>query len=198
MFAIDKACSNAVGYLVYKDSNMTKIINIKKSYQPLTIENYTASAWDFALLALWPFEKTKQDKAKRCQTYIKAYLLSVPDMQASFITFCEKVLLVNRALLASSTPIIDSPQIWLNPVFKKGYSSTDELHILINKNRISPPHYLEGITVLAKGYWEFINKPTSSVLLKVHDRLYSLRQYDLIRLLSHVTLKYILVSKQLI
>jgi hypothetical protein len=176
---------------------MTKIINITKSYQTRSIEDYTAAAWSFALLALWPFEKIKREKAKRCQSYIKAYLLSVPDLNISFIIFCEKILLVNRALLASNA-VIDSPQLWLNPVSKNGYSSTEELHKLINRNRISPPHHLEGITVMAKFYWDFINKPTPLVLLKAHDRLESLRQYDLIRLLGHVTLNHILLSKRLI
>jgi hypothetical protein len=184
--------------LVYKDSNMTKIINITKSYQRLTIENYIAAAWNFALLALWPFEKIKKDKIERCQSYIRSYLLDIPEMQASFITFCEKVLLINRTLSASSAAIIDSPVIWLNPDFTGGYASTDGLHRLIKKNRAVPPHYLEGITVLAKGYWDFINQPTSPVLSKIHDRLCYLRQYDLISLLGHVTLQYILVSKQLI
>lgn len=184
--------------MVYKDSSMTKIINIKKSYQPLTIDSYIAATWHLALLALWPFEKIKKYKIERCQSYIKAYLLSIPDMQASFITFCEKVLLINRTLFASNSYIIDPPVVWLNPDFTDGYASTDELHRLIKKNRVVLPHYLEGITVLAKGYWDFINQPASPVLLKIHDRLYNLRQYDLISLLGHVTLKYILVSKQLI
>lgn len=183
--------------MIYKDSNMTKIISITKSYPSRSIEDYTAAAWSFALLALWPFEKVKREKAKRCQSYIKAYLLGVPDLKISFITFCEKILLVNRTLSASNTTI-DSPQLWFNPVSKSGYPSTDELHKLINKNRISPPHYLEGITVLAKNYWDFVNKPMPFVLLKTHDRLQSLRQYDLIRLLGHLTLKHVLLTKQLI
>jgi hypothetical protein len=177
---------------------MTKIINITKSYQRLTIENYIAAAWNFALLALWPFEKIKKDKIERCQSFIRSYLLDIPEMQASFITFCEKILLINRTLSASSDIIIDSPGIWLNPDFAGGYASTDGLHRLIKKNRAVPPHYLEGITVLAKGYWDFINQPSSQQLVKIHNRLYNLRQYDLINLVGHVTLKYILLSKQLI
>jgi hypothetical protein len=187
-----------VRYLIYKDSSMTKIVNITKSYQRLTLENYIAAAWNFALLALWPFEKIKKDKIERCQSYIRSYLLDIPEMQASFITFCEKVLLINRTLSVSSAAIIDSPVVWLNPDFIDGYASTEGLHRLIKKNRAVPPHFLEGITVLAKGYWDFINQPTPPVLSKIHDRLYYLRQYDLISLLGHVTLKYILVSKQLI
>lgn len=177
---------------------MTKIIKITKSYQNLTLESYIAAAWNFALVALWPFEKITKSKIKICQSYIKEYLLSVPDMQMSFITFCEKILLVNRTLSASNPFVIDPPAIWLNPAFDNGYSSTDELHRLIKKNQVISPHYLEGITALAKGYWEFVNQPKPPVLLNIHDRLYYLRQYDLIGLLGHVTLKYILVSKQLI
>jgi hypothetical protein len=177
---------------------MTKIINITKCYQPLKLESYIVAAWHFALIALWPFEKIKKDRIKRCQSYIKSYLLTTPEIQTSFITFCEKILLINRTLSVSPTPIIDPPTVWLNPDFADGYSATDELHRLIKNNRVMPPHYLEGITVLAKGYWDFINQPTSPILLKIHDRLYNLRQYDLISLLGHVTLKYILVSKQLI
>jgi hypothetical protein len=198
VYVFDNPRLLTVGYLIYKDSSMTKIININKSYQPLTIESYITAAWHFVLLALWPFEKIKKDKIERCQYYIKSYLLAIPETQASFITFCEKVLLVNRTLSASPSVVIDPPAVWLNPNFAGGYASTDEIHRLIRINRIEPPHYLEGITVLAKGYWDFINQPTPPVLSKIHDRLYSLRQYDLISLLGHVTLKYILVSKQLI
>ena len=177
---------------------MTRIIKITKNFQPLTLESYIVAAWNFALLALWPFDKIKKDSIKRCQAYIKGHLLSTPDMQASFITFCEKMLLIKKVLSVSKSSIIDPPVIWLNPDFTAGYSSTGELHRLIKKNRRAIPHHLEGITVLAKGYWDFINQPTPHVLLKIHKRLYYLRQYELISLLGHVTLKYILVSKQLI
>ncbi len=177
---------------------MTKVINIATGYPVLSIESYIAAAWQFALLALWPFEKIKRDKTVRCHNFIKLHLLSIPETQASFITFCEKVLLINRTLSATSPIVIDPPAVWLNPDFANGYASTEELHRLIKKNRVEPPHYLEGITVLAKGYWDFINQPTSRVLLKIHDNLYRLRQYNLISLLGQLTLKYILLSKQLI
>jgi hypothetical protein len=177
---------------------MTKIINITKCYQPLKIESYIVAAWQFALLALWPFEEINNNKVKRCQSYIKSYLQSIPETQASFITFCERILLIKRTLSASPPNIIDPPALWLNPDFTSGYAATDELHRLIKKNRVKPPHYIEGITVLAKGYWDFINQPTTLELSKIHDRLYNLRQYDLISLLSYVSLKYILVAKQLI
>jgi hypothetical protein len=176
---------------------MTKIININRNFQSLTLESYITTAWHFALLALWPFEKVKKERIKRCKSYIKGYLLNGPDMQASFITFCEKILLVNRTLSATSQSISDSPAIWLNPSFKSGFATAEELHRLLKSSAVHP-HYLQGITVLAKGYWDFINRPAPSVLLKTHNRLYHLRQYGLISLLSQVTLKYILVSKQLI
>jgi hypothetical protein len=198
VYIIDNLLFPAVGYLIYKDSNMSKIIQLNKRFQKLTTDVYTAAAWNFALIALWPFEKYSKSKARTCQSYIKRYLLSTPDIQTSFITFCEKVLLINRTLSITNPYIIDPPIIWLNPDFKAGYTSTDELHILIRKKRDVPAHYLEGITCLAKGYWDFINQPTPSILLKVHDRLLYLRQYDLKSLLGQVTLKYILVSKQLI
>lgn len=177
---------------------MFKIIPITKSYQNPSLESYIVAAWNFAQLALWPFEKNTKSRAKICRSYIRRYLLSIPDIQLSFITFCEKILLINRTLSVSNPYIIDPPTIWLNPDFKEGYPSTDELHKLLRKNRDVPAHYIEGITSLAKGYWNFINQPSSSVLLKIHDRLSYLRQYDLISLLGQVTLKYILVSKQLI
>jgi hypothetical protein len=177
---------------------MSKIVKITKSYQHLTLESYIVAAWNFALLALWPFEKIKKDSIKRSQAYIKEHLSSTPDMQTSFITFCEKVLLIKKVLAASKFSHIDPPVIWLNPTFTAGYSSTGELHRLIVNNRGALPHYLEGITVMAKGYWDFINQPTPLVLMKIHKRLYYHRQYELISLLGHVTLKYILVSKQLI
>lgn len=176
---------------------MTKIININKSFQSLTLENYITTAWNFALLALWPFEKLTKYKIKRCKSYIKTHLLSEPDMQASFITFCEKVLLVNRTLSIPNQSIIDPPSIWLSPYFKNGFVTSNELHRLLKSYAVLP-HHLEGITVMAKGYWDFINQPGQSVLLKLHDRLYGLKQYGLISLLGQVTLKYILVSKQLI
>ena len=177
---------------------MTRIIKITKSYQHLPLESYIAAALNFALLALWPFEKIKKDSIKRCQAHIKGHLLSTPDMQASFTTFCERVLLIKKVLAASRFSNIDPPVIWLNPSFTTGYSSTEELHRLINNNRGRLPHHLEGITVMAKGYWDFIHQPAPYVLSKMHKRLYYLRQYELVSLLSHVTLKYILVSKQLI
>jgi hypothetical protein len=177
---------------------MTKIIQLKNRFQKLTTDVYIAAAWNFALIALWPFEKISKSRVRICQSYIRRYLLSNPDIQVSFITFCEKVLLINRTLSITNPYIIDPPIIWLNPDFKDGYASTDELHILITKNRDVPAHYLEGITCLANGYWDFINQPTSSVLLKIHERLFYLRQYDLISLLGQVALKYILVSKKLI
>lgn len=177
---------------------MTKIIKFTNTYKKLSLQDYIVAAWNLALLALWPFEKTSKSKVRICQSYIKGYLLGMPDMQASFKTFCEKVLLINRTLSVTNPYIIDPPMIWLNPNFLNGYSSTDDLHNLIKKNRDAPAHYIEGIAVLAKGYWEFINQPSSSVLLKIHDRLYYLRQYDLINLLGQVTLKHILVCKQLI
>jgi hypothetical protein len=108
------------------------------------------------------------------------------------------VLLLNRTLSVTNPYIIDPPIIWLNPNFLDGYASTNKLHCLIKRNRDVPAHHIEGITVLAKGYWDFINHPTSSVLLKIHDRLCYLRQYDLISLLGQVTLKHILVCKQII
>jgi hypothetical protein len=176
---------------------MTKIININTRFQILSLDSYITAAWNFALIALWPFEKFKKEKTKRCKSYIKYYLISSPDMEASFITFCEKILLVNRTLSATSQSIIDSPPVWFNPYFKRGYASTNDLHRLL-KSSVVQPDYLEGITVLANGYWDFINQPAPSALLKIHDRLYDLRQYGLISLLGQVTLKYILVSKQLI
>jgi hypothetical protein len=198
VYVIDNPGLLSVGYLIYKHGSMTKIIKITKSYQNLPLESYITAALNFALLALWPFEKTSKSKIRICQSYIKTYLVGIPDMQATFITFCEKVLLVNRTLSVSNPFVIDPPAIWLNPMFKNGYSSTNEIHRLIRKNQVIQPHYLEGITTLSKGYWEFINQPKQPVLLKIHDRLYYLRQYGLISLLGQVTLKYILETKQLI
>jgi hypothetical protein len=179
------------------DSSMAKIINITQSYQSLKIDSYLAAAWHFALVALWPFEKIKKEKITRCQSFIKLYLQAFPETRTSFITYCEKILLFNR-MQSVTDKIIDPPGIWFNPKFSDGYASTDELHRLIKKKRVVPSHHLQGISVLAKGYWDFINQPSPPVLLKMHDRLFNLRQYDLINLLSQVTLKHILVSKKLI
>lgn len=177
---------------------MTKIIPIGKRKENLRLESYITAAWHFALIALWPFEKISKSRVRICQSYIRRYLLSNSDIQTSFVTFCEKVLLINRTLSITNPFIIDPPVVWLNPDFEDGYASTEELHRIVKKNRDVPAHYLEGISVFANGYWEFINQPTSSVLLKIHDRLYYLRQYGLISILGHVTLKYILVTKKLI
>jgi hypothetical protein len=182
------------------NSNMAKIILLEKPAANIStrpgLPVYVLAAWQLSRAALWPFEKLKPSAIRRCKEFITGYLSATEDAKTAFITYCQRILLYNRLLAASSTMPIDTPLIWLNPVHKGGYAATSDIARLMESSRLVRPVYLEGVAALADGYCQYLHQPTPVVLSRLHTKLSRLKQYGLLQLLGHIVLQQSLSTKQ--
>jgi hypothetical protein len=179
---------------------MAKVILLEKSASNNSIRPglpvYALAAWQLSRAALWPFEKLKPAAIRRCKEFITGYLSLSQDTKAAFITYCQRILLYNRLLAASSALPIDPPVVWLNPAHKNGYAMTSDIARLMESSRLVRPVYLEGVATLADGYCQYLHQPTPVVLSRLHAKLSRLKQYGLLQLLGHIILQQSLSTKQ--
>ncbi len=179
---------------------MAKIILLEKTTTGNTSQAalpvYVLAAWQLSRAALWPFDNVKPSVLRKCKEFITGYLQSTSNTKAAFTGFCERVLLYTRLLEVSPNLPIEAPLMWLHPARKDGYAATQDLSRLMKAGRFVRASHLQGIATFIEGYQQYLEQPGPAALSKLHTRLFRLKQYNLMRLLSHIILQRSLSTKQ--
>jgi hypothetical protein len=160
---------------------MSRIIPITPP--DLTTERLCSAAWEFAHAVLWAEQPLSNDERQRSIDLIKQHLNHPSVTEASFSSFCERILLAREAQLTGGSSYLPQPSVWLHPGYNEGYSMTMHEHRQLQKKRADVAGYRKEYAVLLTGYYKYSFSQRCAAIRVCRRHLLRLNAYGLLTLL---------------
>lgn len=165
-----------------RKNQATKLKVIKGGKYPKTKKDIAVeNLWLFTHAALWNTQLFTEEETEEFKNLLSEYFKGQRNIDKTFKQLVERVCLAKRYLARKKGRYISKPIDWLNINYKNGLAGTASWYKTVAEQRLTVPHYNEGISALANSVFNFCEKPSLKELHQSRLELIRLKQHDLLQ-----------------
>lgn len=124
------------------------------------VKELAKAGWNLCHTILWSNQEFNESEIELAQDLIEKHLLKAINVNARFVSFCERVQMAYQYLQQNPNRFVPHPLKWLSPFYEYGFCGTKDWYMnMVHERTLIPVHRFE-LRVMAEAYWQYVFEPT--------------------------------------